>query len=216
MICEKCGYRVPDGVSSCPSCGAKMPRVSDSVCVPDGRNHDKYKRMGGFLSTIVIICIIEVVALYLYLVYEIVSGITFFERLTYLRVWISREMYIFVICDLIVGWLLIGLDGAMTIVYLIKLIRRKYSFLRFRQYTYLIKLVITALYYVGSMRFMYLSGYFKKGWITIGAIVIICSVLIRFFIEKVYFKRSVRVRCYMGSDRYVKVSLFNKEKPSNC
>ena len=213
MICDKCGYRVPDGVSSCPSCGTKMPIVSESVSVPDGRNQDKYKRMGGFLSTIVIICIIEVVTLYLYLVYELVDGITFFDRLTYLRVWISREMYIHVICVLIVGWLLIGLDGAMTIVYLIKLVRRKYSFFRFRQYTSLIKLVIIALYYVESMRFI--NFYIKKGWITIGTIVIICLVLIRFFIEKAYFKRSVRVRCYMGSDRYVKVSLFYKEKSSS-
>lgn len=168
-----------------------------------------YHRLGGFLMFIV-------VSSYISAVYSFISVIpTIFSYSFFWKMgkWLPGGFVGWAVFTLIGHILLSIIAGAVDISYANKIRRREAGFLGYFQKASIIMIIIIVIWFL--IVILWLKQYDNYGVMSTGSIVnIIISMafasLIGLIIGSVYFSSSVRVRTYMGSDDYLKQSVFNK------
>lgn len=218
MKCQKCGKEVPENVKFCPSCGAEIgntePLSSDQRYIYGSH---PYHKLGGFLKVIVVFCYIGVVISLL----RIISEISTYGNTKHMMLIMGYSFTGGVhACALIsmIGAILIHIVSAVILYSFAKMIVSKDSaFLGFIQRASLTLIIVLAVFNL----LMLLWQNSIVGGRMVGAAgiagYIVGSVLlwvIGMLVWTIYFARSVRVRTYMGSDDYLRKSLFNKNTAS--
>ncbi|MCL2194894.1 MAG: zinc ribbon domain-containing protein [Oscillospiraceae bacterium] len=193
MYCPQCGTQKPPHAAFCPECGLKAP-VQSAHAYPQVPyyahqhampQHHPYQQIGGVLRWLQVGMIIVI----------IMVPITFMQSLFDFLA--SGDIH------LIFQFFLSAGTSAFYIVCLAMLLRRKPKFLRMFELYFIVNLGSTVLR--------------NLLWPPDPELVIFSSlpVLLTFSVIVVgawllYFVRSVRVRTYMGSDEYIRQSIFLK------
>ena len=195
MFCTKCANKLLANAKFCDACGTpviseKIEQVNEATRTQQvyQQNSHPYNTLGGWLAFAVYAPLIAVGLITLLF---LISFFSMFSYLRYLGGW-----YILV--------LLISLTGyIMTCYFCIKfsnMVRKKQpEFLRFYELT---MITLSSL----SLLVMIMTGFSGAA----ESIRSLLSGVLSFLIWTAYFRKSVRVRTYMGSDAYLKCSVFFK------
>lgn len=166
-----------------------------------------YAQLGGFLKLIVI--------MYKYIIPVLVGIIVISSSITFIktiRAVISISAYGYYdasgdIAKSVVLMLVAVAIAVFAIIIFIKLANkienRKPDFFRFFQ----------ILYIIGSV-FLIISAIVSGGNVIANVIIYLVEEVIVFLLWNTYFTKSVRVAVYMGSDEYLRKSIFNKNTRS--
>lgn len=172
----------------------------------------EYQSLGGYLKVITIggyvsgaLCLIQIISM-------IVATISFMKVFKWLNEYnkgfVPFEFYSFSFIFLL---LIVGAYMSFGISNRIK--RKDPTFLRFLQLTSIISLIAGL---VGlTIQLVWSKSFDEYGLIDyssqiVNIIRIVISWIVMMIFTSVYFGKSVRVRTYMGSDEYLRRSLFNK------
>ena len=196
--CDRCGHPVADDRMERKSVRNSM----DTATLPEmgsaeyHRYPHPYHRLGGWLM----VC---VVCTYIYLIAEsivlFISNIQTFRILNMAAQWGGPTAE---------AWFKIILFDLVFIAYLVYVFRFL-GMIRNKDPLFLRNYHILGVILVGFS--------FFYSWVNRGFISGVFSALIQgiiFYIYIQYFARSVRVRTYMGSDEYLRQSIFSKDAPS--
>lgn len=194
MFCPHCGTKNPEDAKFCASCGKSLSTesgtISGSNTAPSASlGPDSYRHLGGWLAVLTygLLVVVALIA-----IGAVLGAFTLIKYAKYLGA----------------GFLLLGvLDIALyipVVYYCIKMYRmikeRNCMFLRFYEMTMLVLCGINLLFMViGGFSFYLSSGRYLKSMLQ--------SIII-FAIWMAYFTKSVRVRTYFGSDKYLKHSII--------
>ena len=213
MICPHCNKIIAEGSETCPFCKAQLtaaPAPVQGAAVPGAAQapmpqmpyyapqpltpQQKYQNLGGFLQFVVVVWkyILPIFTAF-YLLTATVSVVSRFFKLDS----ISWEGLKPILHSEVTPLLLVA-NAVLYCVVATKIEKRKASFLALWQIS---GIVLVALSLVSTLVFS-------------GALHAVLSVGIRvsiFLTWNLYFTKSLRVRIYMGSDAYLRASLFNKK-----
>jgi len=232
MICPQCQKIIAEGSTKCPFCGVQFSappqgQAQAGAGIPQGQYPpqqpyapypqgqyppqqpyapyppppltpaQKYQTLGGLLQFLVVVWkfVLPILSglLLLYALVVSFSGILNSESISWegLKPLLSTDITV----------LLLAANAVLYCITAIKIERRKASFLAFWQ---LSVIVLSALETGATL--MFSGGLFAA--LELGTNVVL------FFIWNLYFTKSVRVRIYMGSDAYLRTSIFNKKTPA--
>ena len=238
MYCDNCGNKLRDGAKFCNKCGTPVTQddeesvvgtnnhtipiqqrqtVHHTVSQPQPRPYyapgtHPYHQLGGFLSFIVVtnyICGGLALA-------AIIPVIITYVGLLQLTSWMGRYATSFS------GLCVFGMIGAIVLMIVAASImfsfanrirHKESSFLRYIQSGSITIMIIGIIYVVITMiwaKSFDVYGVMGNAVEVVDLIEYVVSWLVGFILTSVYFGKSVRVRTYMGSDDYLKQSLFNK------
>ncbi len=213
MFCNKCGNQLSNDSIFCDKCGARVsggqtnntrqaPAYNGPTNAQNSNvNIEDYKNLGGILKYTVII--------YKY-IGPIMFAISFISTsIIYIRTLhlISQFSYYGsgkAIAKIVFAWLFTTAIMALATILSLKMSklieRRNADFLKTWQILFIAFIVLVLI-----------SG-FATGLKSMISTLI--SLILTFVLWNIYFTKSVRVRVYMGSDEYLRNSLFNKNSPS--
>ncbi|MCL2300591.1 MAG: hypothetical protein FWC27_10660 [Firmicutes bacterium] len=164
----------------------------------------RYQKLGGWLLTIVIFTFIGAFS----------NVVSHFNSNGFLRVWPNYQpgefwmQLVIVICMLYIG--------ALQITYAVMIIRRDPRFARIWQLIYIgsfLKQAATMMIHLGYGYPEVLNSEYSSNDAVglIADIIILLLLVLGFFLFTQYFRKSVRLRTYMGSDKYLKLAFFTKK-----
>jgi hypothetical protein len=145
-----------------------------------------YKKLGGWLLALVVMQIIAVALLTIVFIVSMVALAGVFRWLG-----ISFQFYLIVACAVYIAACIVDLRFTYMVA------KRNPRFLRYYDILMIILISVILLEFI-------LIGFDPD---SVGNLI---GSLIGFLIWRTYFKKSVRVRTYMGSDQYIRMSLFSK------
>ena len=111
--------------------------------------------------------------------------------------------------------------GCVSITYSNKIRRKESDVLHFWQYSYMVIMIVQVIFW--SIEFALMQGILKQyrytgaitKYLSVGTIVLMIVVgAVGLLLGSLYYARSVRVRTYMGSDEYLRKSVFNQNTVS--
>ncbi|MBQ6381073.1 MAG: zinc ribbon domain-containing protein [Clostridia bacterium] len=215
MVCPNCNKIIAEGSAACPFCKAQLTAAPASVqgaaapgaaqmpyapqpYVPQPLTpQQKYQNLGGFLQFVValwkyILPILVALELLIITVASVLRIIKL-DSITWesLKPILSSEVTI----------LLLAAKAVLYCVVAIKIEKRQASFLAFWQTSMIVLSVLS----LASI--LVFSGVLRAAFGLGGNVLM-------FFIWNLYFTKSLRVRIYMGSDAYLRASIFNKKTPA--
>ena len=180
-----------------------------------------YHSLGGFLLAIVVCSYIGAAICFLYAILAVVGLAEFF---IWASDWSSYSNYSSwgssgAVASSLFSWVysivLLIIAGCLTIVYANKIRRKDTNFLRFIQSA---SIVVLGLVVVGNLiQMISLNLYYDVSGIgvSIGQLIgIIIGGIVSIALHSAYFASSVRVRTYMGTDAYLRQSIFNRKTVS--
>ncbi len=226
--CSSCGHAIPVDSEFCDSCGVRQnrPETVGNITPPaisqtgsaSGLIYGSYRELGGFLKFIVIVNLYVVPILYFIdIIGECISASkvvssfrqfgdlwgygSFYDKLSAL--YISIILFYIVLIIFVSG---VGVNFAL------KIKNRNPLFLRQLQICWIIEFVAVILFII-----IFLIA--THSLMNTVSMVIAFSVRLFFslaimFLWNLYYVKSVRVRIYMGSDEYLRLSVFNKDTQS--
>ncbi|MDR1131016.1 MAG: zinc-ribbon domain-containing protein [Oscillospiraceae bacterium] len=231
MFCSKCGGRLSEGAKFCAKCGTSVSPAANQNRPPQGKTvsvdfaalqtngqglikqivgedfagapapeYQKYPHpyhhLGGWLAFIAYAQLVMVVLLAVSFV------IVFFELFTFLSYLggVLGAWVFLVALIMLAGFALCAFIG---IKFFLMIKNKNPRFLRFFE---LLTIVSVSISVVGIV----LTGFQNYLLDLTESIRDIFSVVIGFFIWTTYFRKSVRVRTYFGSDEYLRRSIFFK------
>ena len=217
MICKQCGNQIDDNGSFCPKCGAPVqhevppqapPPVSPQMPPqqpPYQNPADDYRILGGFLKVVVILLkIVGPIILGISLLALIGSSI--YSIVLYVRY--SYEVS-YIIKTIIAMILNLGNTGFGIFILLnvgSKLEKKDADFLKL--YQMFLPIQIGVGFIINLIQGTGIAG--KLGT----AIPSLLGSVVVFVLWNLYFVKSVRVYVYMGSDAYIRNSIFTKNVPA--
>ena len=172
-----------------------------------------YHRLGGFLMAFVVgnyICaVLTILALLLF-------DYSFFVILQYAS-YLPSGFRACCVFGMIGGSALLIASAVVEFLFANKIQRKNYNFLHFIQLSSVIMMILSALFYLIFL--LWLKQYDNYGVLSGGKMIIrfismVIGWVICLVVDSIYFSSSVRVRTYMGSDLYLRCSLFNKRSLS--
>ena len=168
-----------------------------------------YHRLGGFLMFIVVVSYISGVGAFI----SIISTIITYASLLSMSKWFPGGFTACLVFAMIGAIILDIITGAVLISYANQIRRKESGFLNFIQSASITIMIIGSAYYLIVM--LWMKSFDRYGVISSGSIfgILIAMAItwvLGLIIGSVYFGCSVRVRTYMGSDSYLKQSIFNK------
>lgn len=168
-----------------------------------------YHRLGGFLMFMVVGSYISAVNTFI----SVISTIVTYSGLLSMGKWLPGGFKSWIMFAMI-GYIVLSIiAGSVTISYANKIRRKESDFLGFIQTASIIIMIVVSIFYI--IAFIWLKQFDNYGVMSTGSIVGIwiamaIAWLVGLIFGSVYFGSSVRVRTYMGSDAYLKQSVFNK------
>ncbi|MCL2531235.1 MAG: zinc ribbon domain-containing protein [Oscillospiraceae bacterium] len=194
MYCTQCGTQKPPNATYCPECGTAQAAQQPYPQAPYYYGHTQpypnlkhpYQSIGGVLRWLQVSLIFSCIflpILWAFNIFTFVRGEGDFSTILLN----STSM----------------ISGILTLVCMIMLLRRKPNFLRIYEISCLVMLGGLLLYDVYLL-------------FTMGFAMFIVQLILTLFVVGamapwlLYYVRSVRVRTYMGSDAYIKQSIFLK------
>lgn len=209
MNCRQCGYALNGTESRCPRCGT--PLMNGGSHYPGAQIPPEalsYTQLGGVLQYVVIIY--SYVLMGLCILTGIAVSILYGYSIYMTSRWISFTISYFPLIKLIIVWLLtIAMLTSASVLgfkFAGKIKKRSDDFLRMWQIMFLIFVVVMfALPLLAN-------GFHIRG--VVQSVSYTVTLVITFIVWNLYFTKSVRVRTYMGSDAYLRKSLFNKRTMS--
>lgn len=212
MFCTSCGKQVPDNAGFCTSCGKRLNLNVVNVYTPDYR-YNEYRRLGGVLLFFVVIG-------YIGLAYSIVSAVsmnyTICSALGTVGQYLGKDALNGITGYILFFDVITVVTTVLEFIVLKSIREEEDNFLKIYQILYIVNVVTTTLLYIIGYGLLgdYASyfgvlGVMGSGFLLSWFITVII-ITIGFIIWNVYFTRSVRVCVYMGSDRYLRESIFNK------
>lgn len=168
-----------------------------------------YHRLGGFLMFIVVGSYISGVGAFI----SIISTIITYASLLSMSKWFPGGFIACLVFAMIGAIILDIITGAVIISYANQIRRKESGFLHFIQSASITIMIIGSAYYLIVL--LWMKSFDRYGAISSGSIFgILIAMAIAWVLGlifgSVYFGCSVRVRTYMGSDAYLKQSVFNK------
>lgn len=168
-----------------------------------------YHRLGGFLMFIVVGSYISGVGAFI----SIISTIITYASLLSMSKWFPGGFTACLVFAMIGAIILDIITGAVIISYANQIRRKEPGFLHFIQSASITIMIIGSVYYLVVL--LWMKSFDRYGAISSGSIFgILIAMAIAWVLGlifgSVYFGCSVRVRTYMGSDAYLKQSVFNK------
>ena len=168
-----------------------------------------YHRLGGFLMFIVVGSYIGGVGSFI----NIISTIVTYASLLSMSKWFPSGFTACLVFAMIGGIILNIIIGAVIISYANQIRRKESGFLRFIQSASITIMIIFSAYYL--IVILWMKSFDRYGAISSGSIfgtliAMAIAWVLGLVFGSIYFGCSVRVRTYMGSDSYLKQSIFNK------
>lgn len=238
-FCNKCGARISERGSSTDNSGgastenqmplsAQQPQAYDRapkqqviyqpvyqpVYQPQPRPYyapgtHPYHNLGGFLMFIVVVSYISGVSSFI----SVISTIISCSGILSMGNWLPDGIRGWVVFFMIGSIILSIVTGGVVISYANKIRRKESDFLGFIQSASITMMIIFLVFYL--LVFIGLKQFDRYGVMSSGSmagflISMVIVWLIGLIVGSVYFGCSVRVRTYMGSDAYLRQSVFNK------
>jgi len=203
MFCIKCGNQLPEHAKFCNKCGtlvtpvatdplAQVPaQPSQPVAQYQSYSSHPYHRLGGWLGFIVYGQITAIALMAIAFVVSLIPVLRYVEYLRYLG-----PLPIFI---LIIGFAGYVMTSVFCGKFALMIIKKDARFLRFYELT---MIVLCSM----SIITIALTG-FQAGSESLSSLM---SSIFGFFVWTAYFRKSVRLRTYMGSDAYLRQSIFFK------
>lgn len=168
-----------------------------------------YHRLGGFLMFIVVSSYISGVGTFI----SIVSTIVSYASLLSMSKWFPGGFTACLVFAMIGAIILDIITGAVIISYANQIRRKESGFLHFIQSASITIMIIGSAYYL--IVILWMKSFDRYGAVSSGSIIgtliaMAVAWVLGLIFGCVYFGCSVRVRTYMGSDSYLKQSIFNK------
>lgn len=192
MYCRKCGKYLPDDSKYCGECGESFESVSyQQAEQPDNyikQYPESYNRLGGWLAFFAYMQIVGIIL-------NIVMGIVDISMLAPLIPYLS-------------GWLIfVVVVSLLSYIVPIVFSARLFGAIRGRSPRFMRIYELQALVvFIMNLIILLMAG----GDVTSNEITHLISSVVAFFIWTTYFRRSVRVRVYFGTDEYISHSIFFK------
>ena len=169
-----------------------------------------YHRLGGFLMFTVVISYISGVSSFVNVISTIIS---YSGILKGMGNWLPGGFKTWIVLNMIVFSILQLSAGIISISFANKIRRKESDFLHFIQSTSITLIIIMIIWFMIS--FIWIKQYDQYGAISWGSLIgiliaMVIGAIIGVVLGSVYYGCSVRVRTYMGSDTYLKQSVFNK------
>jgi predicted nucleic acid-binding Zn ribbon protein len=211
MFCPNCGKQIPDDARFCGECGNTIeaaaqnpqpqqvpqftPNFNNAGYEGYGRQTHPYHKLGGWLG---FLAYVQLVGVGLLTIACIVSLVQLAGFVGYLGAGIGGMLMAAQIIELI-GY---GVAIFIGIKFFLMIKNRNPRFFRFYE---ILILVCVAIYFVVFV-FTVIIGFSNIAEF-VGSII---GQAIGFAIWSTYFRKSVRVRTYFGSDEYLRCSIFFK------
>lgn len=215
MFCNKCGNELREDAKFCDKCGAAVENAApvntqqrpaqqaapsfNATYSTQTKDFESYKELGGILKYTVIL-------------YKYVAAVMFGLSFIVVSIVNIRSIHLLssfsyggeAIAKIVFSWLFSSAILVLATVLSIKLgnmiEKRDSAFLNWWQ-----KL------FIALVALCIITGFFTGIKSMISTVI---TLIITFILWNTYFTKSVRVRVYMGSDEYLRNSLFNKNTPS--
>ena len=240
MFCYKCGTKLRDGAQFCHNCGTSVaepetnqkqqpPQQTQSVNQtpnqqtfyqpvyqpqPQSKPYyapgtHPYHRLGGFLMFIVVGSYISGVVSFI----NVISTIISFSSLLKMGNLLPGGFKAWIIINIIVFAILYIWSGVICIKFANMLRGKDPDFFHFIQSSSIALIITLIIWYLISM--IWVKQYDRYGAISWGEIsqsliAMVIAMIIGIVLGSVYYGCSIRLRTYMGSDDYLKLSVFNK------
>ena len=212
--CTNCGTELKNA-KFCPECGTQnvdLPQQNiyyqpQRIYYAPGTH--PYHNLGGILAVIVVISYIVGIVAFINAIILFIKGIDVFKYSS----WLPDGLVMCLIYAIFGGVALYIASGVVVIKYA-NYIREKDSlFLYFIQKTSVIMMIVSFVYYIILILWLKKYDYFNtisSGDTTVRLFILLFVWVVSLIFGSMYFTTSVRVRTYMGSDDYLRCSLFNQ------
>lgn len=238
MFCDKCGTQLREGAKFCQKCGASVselekyqnkrqpvqqPQINSQpqkqqvvyqpVYQPQPRPYyapgtHPYHRLGGFLLFIVVWSYIGGVSSFIGIITNIIS----YAGILSMSKWMPAGLTAWAVFAMIGSVIISIITGVICISSANQIRSKDSNFLHFIQSSIIAIMIISTVFnFIILIWIKQFDSYgmLRTGTIIASLIVIVVIGVFGLILSSVYFGCSVRVRTYMGSDAYLKQSLFN-------
>lgn len=223
MYCAKCGAQLKDGASFCHVCGTSSAArsVTGGRPAPQGTapqvvyapGEHPFNRLGGFLMVLVVYNYISGPAFFI----QAVLDVYWYGMLLYLSSYLPSGLTILLVFVMLGSMALEIIGGVDNLVIAGKIRRKDPTFLYSIQSSSLALLISSTVFFafilIFSRRFSY-YGIVITTYCIIDWAIITIRWLALVIASSVYCGTSVRVRTFMGSDAYLRRSVFNRSTVS--